>query len=67
MVRWLAKEGARVTGHELQLAAFGGYHRSPTCSLPRSCVSKQNVGRRTQLKLEEKGSLLCLCFGHKLT
>eukprot|EP00913_Durusdinium_trenchii_P003015 g2787.t1 len=27
MVRWLAKEGARVTGHELQLAAFGGYHR----------------------------------------
>lgn len=27
MVRWLVTKGARVTGHELQLAAFGGYQR----------------------------------------
>ena len=27
MVRWLVMKGAKVTGHELQLAAFGGYHR----------------------------------------
>ena len=25
MVRWLVQQGAVVTGHELQLAAFGGY------------------------------------------
>lgn len=27
MMRWLVTKGARVTGHELQLAAFGGYQR----------------------------------------
>ena len=27
MVRWLVAKGARVTPHELELAAFGGYEQ----------------------------------------
>ena len=57
MVRWLVAEGARVTGHELQLTAFGGYNEGLEALLE---LYGEDVGRVSTAAGQNLVHLLCL-------
>lgn len=64
MVRWLVTKGARVTGHELQLAAFGGYQRQVTQQVlwKRGKNGKKKKNKKGTENLDEKGGKELECF-----